>query len=203
LRHGESIVINWLKSAVSDTTSDMITTRFLTHNEYNTYGDWLKSQDSETLNLYFGIPMNHSGIDQLIERINKDPSHHEFLIAEQAGKRVGVVHIAICKGEVEFGIIVDKKLRGQKVGSKLLSEAILWARNRRFHNLYMHCLSWNQPIKHLCHKHGLNTTSMYGESEVRVELPPPTFGSLVKEATTKQTQIWYMMLENMTPLAHS
>lgn len=181
----------------------MITTRFLTHNEYSTYSDWLKSQDEETINLYFGIAMNHSGIDSLMARILSEVNQHEFLVAEQSGKRVGVVHIAICKGEVEFGIIVDKKLRGQKVGSKLLSEAILWARNRRFQNLYMHCLSWNQPIKHLCHKHGLNTTSMYGESEVRVELPPPTFGSLVKEATTKQTQIWAMMLENINPLAQS
>lgn len=177
----------------------MIITRFLTQNEYPTYGDWLKSQDAETLKLFFGIHMDDMGIDKLIDRIMKDPSQHEFLVAEQHGKRVGVVHIAIYRGEVEFGIIVDKDLRGKKVGSKLLSQAILWARNRRYQNLYMHCLSWNQPIKHLCHKHGLQTTSMYGESEVKVELPPPTFQSLVKEATTKQTQLWHMVLEHMIP----
>lgn len=181
----------------------MITTRLLTHNEYPSYGDWLKSQDDETLRLYFGVTMDESAIDMLINRIVKDPSSHEFLVGEREGKRVGCVHIAVSKDEVEFGIIIDKKLRGQKVGSKLLSEAILWARNRNYQNLYMHCLSWNQPIKHLCAKHGLKMNSEHGETEVKVDLPPRTFQSLVKEATSKQSQLWHMMLENINPYYHA
>jgi len=181
----------------------MITTRLLTHNEYPSYGTWLKSQDEETLRLYFGIPMNTSAIDLLIAKICNNPTEHEFLIGERDGVWVGCVHIAISGEEVEFGIIVDKNLRGQKVGSKLLGEAILWARNRNFHDLYMHCLSWNQPIKHLCAKHGLKMSSEYGETEVKVELPPRTFQSLVKEATTKQSQLWHVMLENINPYYHA
>lgn len=181
----------------------MITTRLLTHNEYPSYGDWLKSQDAETLRTYFGYPINHEGIDDLVNKICKDPTNHEFLVGEKDGVRVGCVHIGIAKKEVEFGIIIDKELRGQKVGSKLLGEAILWARNRNYHDLYMHCLSWNQPIKHLCAKHGLAMSSMYGETEVKVELPPPTFQSLVKEATTKQTQLWHLMLEKINPYYHA
>lgn len=177
----------------------MITTRLLTHNEYASYGKWLKRQDAETLRLYFGCPMSKESIDTLVKKICNDPTNHEFLVAEKDGKRVGCVHIGISGQEVEFGIIIDKKLRGQKIGSKLLSEAILWARNRNYNNLYMHCLSWNQPIKHLCAKHGLAMSSMYGETEVKVELPPRTFQSLVKENTTKQSQLWKMLLKNINP----
>lgn len=178
----------------------MITTRFLSHSEYASYGDWLKSQDEETLRLYFGILMDEGSIDSLVKGICNDPNKHEFLIAEKDGLRVGCVHIAIGNKEVEFGIIIAKNLRGQKVGSKLLGEAIIWARNRRYSELYMHCLSWNQPIRHLCAKHGLAMTSEYGETEVKVGLPPPSFASLVKEATTKQSQLWYAMIENLTPV---
>ncbi len=177
----------------------MITTRFLTHNEYSSYSKWLKRQDEETLRLYFGCQMSTESIDHLVKKICNDPTNHEFLIAEKDGKRVGCVHIGINKDEVEFGIIIDKKLRGKKLGSKLLSEAILWARNRNYHNLYMHCLSWNQPIKHLCSKHGLAMSNEYGETEVKVELPPRTFQSLVKESTTKQSQIWKLILGNVNP----
>lgn len=177
----------------------MITTRLLTHNEYPSYSDWLKSQDEETLRLYFGVSMTEDAIDNLVDKICQDPSNHEFLVAEKEGKRVGCVHIGINGEEVEFGIIIDKKLRGRRLGSKLLGEAILWARNRNYHELYMHCLSWNQPIKHLCAKHGLKMSSEYGETEVKVELPPRTFQSLVKENTTKQSQLWRMVLENINP----
>ena len=59
--------------------------------------------------------------------------------------------------------------------------------------------TWNQPIKHLCAKHGLSMSSMYGETEVKVELPPRTFQSLVKESTTKQSQLWRLILGNVNP----
>lgn len=184
----------------------MITTRFLLQSEYQEYGKWLKKQDAETLNMYFGIPVSYDTINQLVAKICNEKSQHEFLVAEEKGKWVGCVHIAIGGNnnkEVEFGIIIKKKMRGKKIGSKLLNEAITWARNRRYHDLYMHCLSWNQPIKHLCTKHGLQMSSMYGETEVKVILPPPTFTSLIRETTNKQSQLWHVMLENLNPYYHA
>jgi GNAT superfamily N-acetyltransferase len=175
----------------------MIITRLLTYNEYQSYADWLKSQSKETISLYFGNPYSDYLIDKLVAKIVSEPSKHEFVVAEDHGRRVGVVHIAISGSEVELGIIVLPEYRGKKIGSMLIEEAILWARNRNYNSLYMHCLSWNQPIRHLCKKHDLAMTNMYGESEVKVTLPPADLSTIIAETKIRNRQIWHMFLENM------
>ena len=175
----------------------MIITRFLAHSEYSRYGDWLKSQSQETINLYFGIPYNEAAIDALVDKIISMADEHEFLVAEDHGRIIGCVHIAGAGKEVELGIIVHEEYRGEKLGSRLLGEAIIHSRNRGYKDLYMHCLSWNQPIRHLCTKHGLSMTNMYGESEVKVKLPPANLGTILAETNTRNRQIWGLMLQNM------
>lgn len=175
----------------------MIITRFLAPSEYRRYSDWLKSQSQETINLYFGIPYTHDAIDALVDKIVANTDSHEFLVAEDHGRIVGCVHIAKQNNEVELGIIVHEEYRGEKLGSRLLGEAIIHSRNKGYRDLYMHCLSWNQPIRHLCTKHGLEMTNMYGESEVKVKLPPPNLGTILAETNTRNRQLWSLMLQNM------
>ena len=160
------------------------------------YGDWLKIQDVETRNLYFGVASNEYVIDSLIERILKNPEDHHFLVAKDKGRWIGTIHIAATGKQIEFGLIVDPEYRGRGIAGAMLEECLIWARNRGYKELYMHCLSWNQPIRHLCNKHRLESKSMFGESEVQLELPPPTFITLAKEASIKNRNMFHMWLQN-------
>ena len=176
----------------------MIVTEFLSLQDYKLYGNWLKIQDAETRNLYFGVASNDYVIDSLMERILKSPQDHYFLVAKDGTRWVGTIHIAVSGKQVEFGVIVDNEYRGRGIGGDMLEESLLWARNRRYRELYMHCLTWNAPIRHLCDKHGLKPKSMFGESEVQLELPPPDFITLAKEANIKNRNIFHTWLQDNT-----
>jgi RimJ/RimL family protein N-acetyltransferase len=178
----------------------MITTRFLTTSEYGQYGNWLKKLDFETRRTYFGIPQSDEGIDVLITGIKNNPTKHNFLVAEYKNQWIGTIHIAESEiDEVEFGVIVDADHRGNGIADRMMREAIVWARNRGYHSLYLHCLSWNQPIKHLCIKHGMQLHSEYGETETKMPLPPPDLHTYTEEMLTRNKNVYRMMLQRMVP----
>lgn len=174
----------------------MFTTRFLDKTEYFKYEDWLKSLDRETLHMFFGYAVKNDTIHRLVGDIVKDSKNHNFLIAEDCNQWIGIIHIAeTTVDEVEFGIIVHKDYRKQDVADTLMHEAIIWARNRGYHALYMHCLSWNHAIKRLCAKHGLLVKSDSGESETKMALPPATPYTWGAEMAIKNRNIYKMFLQ--------
>jgi RimJ/RimL family protein N-acetyltransferase len=178
-------------------TNKMFTTQLLTVKDRYRYGDWLKAQDDETRRLYFGISTGAGLIEHLIERIEAEPDRHEILIAQNCDGWLGTVHIAkINTTTVEFGIIVHKDYRGEGIGNAMLEEAIVWARNRNYSELFMHCLGRNKPIQHLCHKHGLLPRSIMGDSEVNIHLNPPSWVTVVQEAGIKQRNVYHTFLQN-------
>lgn len=178
----------------------MITTRFLAPSEFYRYEPWLKKMDPETRATYFGVPQNDYSIERLVKGIIANPDHHNILVAEYKGEWIGTIHIAETTiDEVEFGVIVDEDHRGNGIADRMLGESIIWARNRGYHSLYMHCLSWNQPIKHLCTKHGMKLHSESGETETNLPLPPPDLASLTQEAITTNRNVYRMMLQRMVP----
>jgi RimJ/RimL family protein N-acetyltransferase len=174
----------------------MIITEFLPVSDYKQFGDWLKSQDTETRGLYFGVAGNNSIIDALMARVIGNPDEHYILVACDGKHWVGTIHIAVNGRVVEFGVIVAESHRGQGIANIMMDEALTWARNRGYTELFMHCLGWNKPIQHLCHKHGLETRNMYGDSEVEVKLPPATWLTISKEFYTGQRNIYHRFLQN-------
>ena len=78
----------------------------------------------------------------------------------------------------------------------MLKRAIVWCRNRGYTELFMHCLTWNKPINHLCTKHGLKTRNMMGDSEVQITLDPPTWITLSKEVEINQRNLFHTFLDN-------
>ena len=115
--------------------------RILSSKHHYQYGDWLKSQDNETRQLYFGLSTGPGLIESLVEKIEIQPDRHEILVAKNCKEWLGTLHIAkISDSEVEFGIIVHKDYRGEGIGNTMLEEAIVWARNRGYTDLFMHCL---------------------------------------------------------------
>jgi GNAT superfamily N-acetyltransferase len=174
----------------------MITTMFLPREDYQLYGDWLLRQDQETLKTYFGIAVTPLFIQGLVDRVCLAPGKHYFLVATLNGQWVGVVHMATSLNtDIEFGVIVDASYRGQGIADRLMDEAVTWAQNRRYKRMYMHCLTWNQPIQHLCKKYGLGIHSRDGSSEVDVTIPPPSVISVGKEFASMNRNIFVKMLE--------
>jgi GNAT superfamily N-acetyltransferase len=173
----------------------MITTKFLPIAEYKKFGDWLRIQDEETLQLYFGIAGNQCIIQALMDCVIGNPDEHYFLVAKDNEQWAGTIHIAVSNRVVEFGVIVHKEYRGQGIADQLIEEAIVWSRNRGYTELFMHCLGWNKPIQHLCHKHGLETKNIYGDSEVEMKLPPANWVTLNKEFSIKQRNLYHMFLQ--------
>lgn len=174
----------------------MIITEFLPVRDYKKFGDWLQIQDEETRQLYFGVAGSHHVIEALMDRVISNPDDHHFLVAKDNNRWVGTIHIAVNNKIVEFGVIVDDEYRGQGVAGTLLDEAIVWSRNRGYRELFMHCLGWNKPIQHLCHKHGLETHNMYGDSEVEMKLDPANWITINKEICIKQRNLFHKFLQN-------
>jgi RimJ/RimL family protein N-acetyltransferase len=174
----------------------MITTRFLPVEEYKNFKNWLEMQDEETRQLYFGVAGSQHVVEELMKRVLASPESHYFLIAQDGERWVGSIHIAVSGRVVEFGVIVDEEYRGHGVANQLMDEALVWARNRGYRELFMHCLGWNKPIQHLCHKHGLETKNMYGDSEVEMKLPPANWITINKEICTKQRNLYHRFIQN-------
>jgi len=140
---------------------------------------------------YFGCILAPEAIDALIEKFSNNSKNHHVLVAKVDGQWVGTIHIATHGKEVEFGVIVSTQYRKQGVASVMMDEAITWARNRFYTDLYMHCISWNQPIKNLSRKHGLKPRNMMGDSEAQLHLKPPTIVTFLKERINNAQRNWY------------
>jgi RimJ/RimL family protein N-acetyltransferase len=173
----------------------MIHTEFLLPKHYGDYRTWLKDQDKETLDLYFGVAAGDHVIDALMDSIIGNSDDHHILVAKDGNNWVGTIHIAVGGKTVEFGVIVDAEYRGKGIAGDMLEEAITWARNRGYGELFMHCLSWNKPIRHLCEKHGLQPRNVYGDSEVQIKLNPPNWVTLNKEFCIRQRNLFHMFLD--------
>jgi RimJ/RimL family protein N-acetyltransferase len=107
----------------------------------------------------------------MIEDVVARPGKHYFLVASNGSRWVGVLHMTtVVNARVEFRIIVDPQYQGQGIAGRLMSEAVKWAQNHKYKHLYLSCLSRNQPIQHLCKKHGLEIRYHDGVVNAEVEL---------------------------------
>jgi RimJ/RimL family protein N-acetyltransferase len=119
----------------------------------------------------FGVPVDHNFITQLVENVVMLPGKHYFLVASKGSTWVGVLHMTTqFNARVEFKIIVDQQYQGQGIAGRLMSEAVVWAQNHKYKHLYLHCLNQNQPIQHLCKKHGLEIRYHNGVVDAEVDL---------------------------------
>lgn len=166
----------------------MITYRVLFDQELPKYAIFLKQRSMGSLSIYFGHAVTNERIELLVDDMIANPSMHHIVVAEDVDKDiVGTVHIAQMNDhEVEFGVMVAEAYRQKGIASGLMDYAMTWSRNRGFRDLYMHCLSYNAPIKHLVTKHGLAISRDGIESDARVTMPPTNIFSIGHEMVLRQ-----------------
>lgn len=173
----------------------MISTRFLSPDEYHKFGWWLKGLNVEDRRMYFGITVSDDYIDQLIARITAKTDQHTLLVSYNCTGWLGVLHIArVSDDAIEFGVSVYEEYRNMGIGNDLLTEGIVWARNRGYKRLYLHCVRWNHAMAHLASKHGLETVQHQADLAVEVALPPPSWYSLQKETADVNRRMFYLWL---------
>jgi GNAT superfamily N-acetyltransferase len=89
----------------------------------------------------------------------------------------------------EFGVSVSRSARGRGVGTRLFERASVHCRNSDIDTLYMQCLSSNKTMMHIAKKAGMEIQREYGEADAHLHLPPPSPGSVMREALEEQAAL--------------
>jgi RimJ/RimL family protein N-acetyltransferase len=84
--------------------------------------------------------------------------------------------------EAEVAFSVNQDWRNCGVGTELFARTLRSARNRGYHKLYMTCLKYNAPMRHLARKFSAEIMVEMDESVALVETPRRTMISLMREA---------------------
>ena len=169
--------------------ASLINTFFLPSARWPEYGQWLSRLDQETLSNYFGVITKQPTIDSLIQKMLVSKDCHHVLVATKNNSWIGTTHIATSRENVEFGLIVSPQYRQRGIASLMLDESIVWARNRGFVYLFMHCINQNIAIQGLCRKYQLIPRNVMGDLEVKFQLASPNTQSLLKEFLLKQIKL--------------
>jgi RimJ/RimL family protein N-acetyltransferase len=173
----------------------MIGTRFLHPDDYYLFGPWLKRLSATDKKMYFGMAVSDEYIEVLTKKIVDNPEQHYFLISYNCSGWLGVLHVAqVDQHTIEFGVSIDEKYRNLGLGSDLLREGIVWARNRGYERLYLHCVSWNRAMAHLANKHDLDMTHESGDLDVSAKLAPASWYSLHQEGADINRRIFHLFL---------
>jgi RimJ/RimL family protein N-acetyltransferase len=154
--------------------------------------------DSDRL-LRFGILLPDEQVAAYVAKI--DFSHDIVLgVYNRVFQLAGVGHLAFGPRHAastatdkervaEFGLSVSASARGQGVGSRLFERAAIHCRNSDIDTLYMQCLSSNKTMMHIAKKAGMQIQREYGEADAHLHLPPPSPGSVMREALEEQAAL--------------
>ena len=86
----------------------------------------------------------------------------------------------------EFGVSVLPMARSRGFGRRLFEHAMLHARNRGVHTLFIHALSENTAMLKIARNAGASVERSGSESDAWLRLPPDTFASHVDEIVEQQ-----------------
>lgn len=106
-----------------------------------------------------------------------------ILVACRRDEVIGAAHLAVdsTSGIAELGLSVDSDQRASGLGSELLRQAVVFARNRGVDRLMTLCLSDNRSMVALARRAGMNVAFHPGEAEAHLDLPPPDAVTLSQE----------------------
>ncbi|WP_155801493.1 GNAT family N-acetyltransferase [Magnetospirillum molischianum] len=147
--------------------------RRLPPHERSSYADHLKRLCSDDRHLRFArAGVSDEWLDSYVATIPEDGL---ILVGMQRNQVIAAAHVAFDSdnGVAEVGLSVDAEHRSGGLGSELLNQAVVFARNRRAERLYTLCLSDNRSMVALARRAGMDIQFSQGEAEAHLPLPPP------------------------------
>ena len=98
----------------------------------------------------------------------------------------------------ELSVTVERAFQDRGLGTRLLQEALLIARNRGFRSLYLLCLPDNPKMQRLARKFSDRISFQDGDVEVRIRTPQPDPLSFFAEVFGDAIALWQTVFDRAT-----
>jgi RimJ/RimL family protein N-acetyltransferase len=193
----DNSISNWFASLAGTSARPSVLVKALSPRDRRRMLRHFLALDEADRLLRFGTVLPDAQIQAYVEKIDF-ARDIVFGVVSRGFQLVGVGHLAFAPPEpgragttakervAEFGVSVSKSARGQGVGSRLFERAAIHCRNSDIDTLYMQCLSSNRTMMHIAKKAGMEIKREYGEADAYLHLPPPSPGSVMREALEEQ-----------------
>ena len=159
--------------------------------------DHLCSLQGEDRRLRFGVGLTDEAIRNYVEKSFKDEKSQWFG-CDSKGKIVSACHVAIYNNEGELGCSVDKEYRGHGLAQEMFDRAVIYLRRNEITEVYMHCLTENQVMKHIAKKNDMVVISCDGEIDAKVKVEPPTPVTIYKDAYLDRVALYDMLIRSQS-----
>ncbi|MEI7446342.1 MAG: GNAT family N-acetyltransferase [Burkholderiales bacterium] len=136
------------------------------------------------LRMRFGRQPDAGWLRLYVEGI--DFARDAVLGVRDGARLAGVAHVALFDGAAELGLSVLPSHRRRGIASALFDRGVLHARNRGIVELFIHCLSENQAMRHIARNAGMRILVEGVDADAWIELPPATPFTLGQELVARQ-----------------
>jgi RimJ/RimL family protein N-acetyltransferase len=189
-------IMNWFASLAGTAERPAVLVKALGKRDRRRMLRHFLALDDDDRLLRFGTVLPDEQVHAYVEKIDF-ARDIVFGVMSRGFQLVGVGHLAFAppvagraatdkQRVAEFGVSVSKSARGQGVGTRLFERAAIHCRNNDIDTLYMQCLSTNRTMMHIAKKAGMQIKREYGEADAYLHLPPPSPGSVMREAVEEQ-----------------
>ncbi len=159
----------------------------------------LQRLDAEDRRLRFGIVAT----DEYIEKYVKDSWDKDGSVwfgCVWKWKIVAACHVVIYNNEAELGCSVDPNHRGRRLAQTMFDRAITHLRAKNIRNVFMHCLTENQAMRHIAKKNDMIVESYCGETDAKVEVAPANPLTIYEDAYMDRMAMYDMVIRNQTEM---
>lgn len=154
---------------------------------------------SEDRRLRFGGMVSNDYIMDYVEKSFRTDSQW-FGCFDEEDNLVAACHVVIYNGESELGCSVNADYRGEGLAQAMFSRVITWLRARGISNVFMHCLTENQAMRHIAKKNDMVLVSLGGESDANVVIDPPTPMTIWQDAYLDRIALYDMIYKKQLRL---
>jgi GNAT superfamily N-acetyltransferase len=157
--------------------------------------------DAQDLRLRFGRVPDGDWLRGYVEAV--DFGRDAVFAVHFGDQLAGVSHLALFEGAAELGLSVLPDLRRRGLATAMFDRAVLHARNRGTVELFMHCLSENQPMRRIARRAGMAVMVEGTDADAWIELPPATPLTVGRELYERQLTLIDAALRAQLELARS